>query len=176
VGFADAVKTCLRQYGTFTGRARRSEYWFFTLAHFLVLAALYVVVLVVGAATGALSGATDSTAAGAGGGIVMLLLTLVMCVVALGLFVPTLAVTVRRLHDTGRSGWWYLISLVPFGGIVILVFSCLDSTPGPNQFGPNPKGIGGYGPQSYQQFPPAGGYGNQSGYGNQPGYGNPQGF
>jgi uncharacterized membrane protein YhaH (DUF805 family) len=57
--------------------------------------------------------------------------------------VPSLAVAFRRLHDTGRSAWWILIALVPFvGAIVLLVFTCLDSTPGPNQFGQNPKGVG----------------------------------
>ena len=54
-------------------------------------------------------------------------------------FIPSLSVTVRRLHDTGRSGWWLLALLIPFGGIIIFVFSCLDSHPGDNRFGPNPK-------------------------------------
>ena len=67
--------------------------------------------------------------------------------------VPTLAVSVRRLHDTGRSGWWMLLSLVPFGGIVLLVFDCLDSEPGPNRFGPSPKQLVG-GP-AWPQQPPA---------------------
>ncbi len=58
---------------------------------------------------------------------------------ALALIIPSLAVTVRRLHDTNRSGWWYLITFVPLGGIVLLVFMCLDSEPGSNKWGPNPK-------------------------------------
>jgi uncharacterized membrane protein YhaH (DUF805 family) len=59
---------------------------------------------------------------------------------ALAMIVPSIAVTVRRLHDTDRSGWWYLLVLVPLiGGLVILVFMLLDSTPGSNRFGPNPK-------------------------------------
>ncbi|GAB6988544.1 DUF805 domain-containing protein [Paenibacillus pini] len=58
---------------------------------------------------------------------------------ALGLLLPALAVTVRRLHDIGKSGWWYFISWVPLaGGIILLVFLCLDSV-GDNQYGPNPK-------------------------------------
>ena len=62
-------------------------------------------------------------------------------ILGLGLLVPSIAVTIRRLHDTGRSGWWCLIGLVPVvGGIVLLVFMCLDSTPGANAYGPNPKG------------------------------------
>ena len=53
--------------------------------------------------------------------------------------IVSLAVSVRRLHDTDRSGWWLLLNIVPFGGIVVLVFSCLESTPGPNRFGASPK-------------------------------------
>jgi len=61
-------------------------------------------------------------------------------VLLIGTIVPDLAVGVRRLHDTSRSGWWLLIALVPFvGGIILLVFMCLDSTPGPNDYGPSPK-------------------------------------
>jgi uncharacterized membrane protein YhaH (DUF805 family) len=61
-------------------------------------------------------------------------------VFSLAMLVPGIAVTVRRLHDTGRSGWWILISLIPFlGWIVLLVFMVLDSHPGDNEYGPNPK-------------------------------------
>jgi uncharacterized membrane protein YhaH (DUF805 family) len=164
MGFTEAVKVCLRKYNSNRGRARRSEYWFFTLAHTLVLSALYVVLLVLAFATGAIGGADDSGVASAGGGIVTLLFGLLYLVVALALIIPSITVTVRRLHDTGRSGWWYFISLVPFGSIVLLVFCCLDSTPGPNQFGPNPKGVGGFAP--YGQFPPAPNqFGNPSSFG-----------
>ena len=59
---------------------------------------------------------------------------------ALGSTIPAIAVSVRRLHDTDRSGWWFLIQLIPLiGGIVLLVFFCLDSSPGQNRFGANPK-------------------------------------
>jgi uncharacterized membrane protein YhaH (DUF805 family) len=131
-----------------------------------VLLAVYAVLIAVMVGTGALGSVDDSGVASAGGGLASALLGLLFLVVALGLFLPSLAVTVRRLHDTGRSGWWYLISLVPFGGIVLLVFCCLDSTSGPNQFGPNPKGVGGFAP--YGQFPPAPGpnqFGNPSSFG-----------
>ena len=67
--------------------------------------------------------------------------------VALGLFLPNLAVAIRRLHDTDRSGWWVLINIVPLiGFIVYLVFVCSDSTPGDNQYGPSPKGQTGFNP------------------------------
>ena len=112
--FGNAVRSVFNQYAGFTGRARRSEYWFFVLFTFLVYLAASVVDAVLG-------------------------IPLFTLVVGLGLLVPTLAVSVRRLHDTGRSGWWMLLSLVPFGGIVLIVFDCLDSEPGPNRFGPSPK-------------------------------------
>lgn len=60
-------------------------------------------------------------------------------ILVLGIIIPSLAVIVRRLHDTGKSGWWYLISFIPFGSIVLLIFFCLDSEPGTNKWGPNPK-------------------------------------
>jgi uncharacterized membrane protein YhaH (DUF805 family) len=64
-------------------------------------------------------------------------------IVVLAFLVPSLAVTVRRLHDTNRSGWWILIGLIPLiGGIVLLVFECMDSQPGQNAHGPSPKGAG----------------------------------
>ena len=164
MSFTEAVRVCLRKYVDFSGRARRSEYWFWTLAQGLVLLAVYAVLIAVTIATGALGSVDDSGVASTGGGLVSALLGLLFLVVALGLFLPSLAVTVRRLHDTNRSGWWYLLSLVPFGSIVLLVFCCLDSTPGPNQFGPNPKGVGGFAP--YGQFPPAPDqYGNPSSFG-----------
>jgi uncharacterized membrane protein YhaH (DUF805 family) len=70
-------------------------------------------------------------------------------VFVLATFIPTLAVTVRRLHDTNRSGWWVLLEFVPIvGGLVLLVFMMLDSQPGANRFGPNPKGVPGPGTPS----------------------------
>ncbi len=72
----------------------------------------------------------------------MQLLTVLIYIYYLAILLPSLGVQVRRLHDTGRSGWWILIALVPFvGGIVLLVFNVLDSGPD-NEYGPNPKGVG----------------------------------
>ena len=115
VGFGDAVRSALGQYAGFRGRARRSEYWWFVL---------FFVLVYLGAAL------IDGILFG---------FPLLVVGVLLGLFVPNLAVSVRRLHDTNRSGWWLLLNLVPFGGIVVLVFQCLDSDMGPNQYGPSPK-------------------------------------
>ncbi|MFF4797877.1 DUF805 domain-containing protein [Streptomyces sp. NPDC001351] len=105
----------LKKYAVFSGRARRKEYWMF----WLFAAIIYVVLLAVGLA------------------IKVPYLALVFEVAIL---LPSLAVGVRRLHDTGRSGWWLLFGLVPLvGGITLLVFSCSDSQPGVNKYGPNPK-------------------------------------
>jgi len=148
MSFGTAVRTVLGQYATFSGRARRSEYWWWSLAYSIVFVVLYVLAIaLVGAQAITDPEATSLGAGGAAGAVVLGLLGLF----ALATFLPSLAVTVRRLHDTGRSGWWYLISFVPFGSIVLLVFSVMDSAPGTNTYGPNPKGVGdaGYGGQGY---------------------------
>jgi uncharacterized membrane protein YhaH (DUF805 family) len=114
----EAVRSVLGQYVGFTGRARRSEYWYWTLA--VVIGVVICIVLTA---------------------IAKIFLVLYILFL-LAVFLPGLSVLVRRLHDTGKSGWWVFIGLVPFvGGIVLLVFACLDSTPGTNQYGPSPKEI-----------------------------------
>ena len=120
----------LKNYAGFEGRARRAEYWQFALVNFIIIVVLDIIgVAIKFPFLGVLYG--------------------------LAVLVPSLAVAFRRLHDTNRSAWWILIGLVPFvGGIVLLVFACLDSTPGPNQFGPNPKGIG----NPADQYNPNAGY------------------
>jgi uncharacterized membrane protein YhaH (DUF805 family) len=114
----------LRQYADFSGRARRKEYWMFVLFNILIAVGIAIVESILGlgfAGFGPLSG-----------------------LYALALLIPSLAVSVRRLHDTGRSGWWVLIGFVPLIGlIVLLVFMVTDSEHGSNQYGPNPKGMGG---------------------------------
>lgn len=112
-GPVESVTAALRGYATFSGRSRRSEYWWFFLATLVV----YLVCAV-------LDGVVGST--------VFTLLAF------LALVVPTVAVTVRRLHDVGRSGAWWLLAFAPFGGIVLLVWMLTDSKPS-NQFGPSPK-------------------------------------
>jgi len=105
----------LKKYAEFNGRARRKEFWFFTLFNMIA----YVILGVIDTVTG------------------IGVLTLVY---SLGVLVPGLAVGARRLHDTGRSGWWLLIALIPLiGTIVLIVFFVLDSDPGDNAYGPNPK-------------------------------------
>ncbi len=121
----------LKQYATFEGRARRKEYWFFVLFYVLVFLVL-----------SAVDGVTGTYNADAGVGLLGGLYILAT-------LIPSLAVMVRRLHDTDRSGWWVLIGLIPLlGDLVLLVFMCLDSQPGGNRFGPNPKGVLGPGTPS----------------------------
>lgn len=151
MSITQSVRSVLGQYATFDGRARRSEYWWWTLVYSLVITVLYVLAIVLVGTDAASNPDSDSPGAG---GIVGLLLIGLMFLLALATFLPSLAVTIRRLHDSGRSGWWYLISLIPFGGIVLIVFAVTDSTPGPNQYGPNPKGLGdAYGGQGYGAAP-----------------------
>ena len=116
---------CLtKKYACFSGRARRQEYWLFVLFNFIVA-------LVAGFIGGFLAGATGVAA-----------FSFLGTVYNLAVLIPGFAVLFRRLHDIGKSGWWWLIGLVPFvGWIVLLVFCCLDGQPGENQYGPNPKGL-----------------------------------
>lgn len=105
----------LKKYVEFNGRARRTEYWMFFLFNFIVS-------FVLGFIDGLL-----------GTGVLGL-------IYALAVLLPSLAVAVRRLHDTGRSGWWVLIGLIPLIGVIVLIyFFVLDSETGDNAYGPSPK-------------------------------------
>jgi uncharacterized membrane protein YhaH (DUF805 family) len=108
--FIDVFKN---KYAQFDGRAGRPEYWFFILFHLIAIVVLMVLYLVL-----------DTL-----GSVLFLLYSLAA-------LVPLIAVTARRLHDTNRSGWWQLIALVPVVGLVLLVFTVLEGTPGNNNFGP----------------------------------------
>ncbi|MES2895160.1 MAG: DUF805 domain-containing protein [Pseudomonadota bacterium] len=124
----------IRKYAQFSGRARRKEYWMFCLLIIGIEIVFYALMGILGAGP---MMAGDPTA---GVNPIAGLLMLVFSVVMLGLFIPSLAVSFRRLHDTNRSAWWLLIALIPFLGVVVLlVFMLLDGTPGDNRFGPDPK-------------------------------------
>ncbi|MEO6604067.1 MAG: DUF805 domain-containing protein [Aeromicrobium sp.] len=111
----EAVQSVLSQYAGFTGRARRSEYWFWTLA--------VVIASVIGAILDSIIGAQ-----------------IFQIIIALATLVPGIAVGVRRLHDISKSGWFLLLALIPIvGAIVLIVWFCGDSHPD-NEYGPNPKG------------------------------------
>ena len=127
MGFGEAVKSFWSHYSKFKGRSRRSEYWWIQLFLVLTNLAVAAIDLVL------MNGDVERFIANGGGGIVGLIWILVT-------IVPALAVLVRRLHDTGKSGWWALIGFVPLvGGIVLLVFTVLDSDAGENKFGESPK-------------------------------------
>ena len=127
MNFVEAVRAFWSNYATFKGRSRRSEYWFIQL--FLILTNLGVAAIDLAL----MNGDIDRFIANGGGGIVGLIWILVT-------IVPALAVLVRRLHDTGKSGWWALIGFIPLGGaIVLLVFTVLDSDAGENKYGASPK-------------------------------------
>jgi uncharacterized membrane protein YhaH (DUF805 family) len=109
-------RVVLEKYADFSGRARRAEYWWFTLAN--IIAVLVLIILVA----------------------IAKIFWVLYILYLLALIVPSLAVTFRRLHDTDKSGWWILIGLVPFvGGIILLVLMCIDSTSGANQWGVSEK-------------------------------------
>ena len=137
MGFVEAVRTCLRKYVVFTGRARRSEFWFFEL--FVLLVNGLVLVVPFFNALQATSAPLQTTSAPPSrADLVMALLAILGLLTILALLLPHLAASVRRLHDTDRSGWWYFIILVPFGAFVLLILYCLPGTTGPNRFGPDP--------------------------------------
>ncbi|MGH3381178.1 MAG: DUF805 domain-containing protein [Actinoallomurus sp.] len=108
----------LKNYANFDGRARRTEYWMFFLINLIIA----VVLNVIGVAVKAAAFAGD--------------------IYALALLIPSIAVGVRRLHDTGRSGWWLLIGLIPLvGTIVLIVFLATEGQQGDNAYGPDPKQV-----------------------------------
>lgn len=162
----------LKRYAEFSGRSRRMEYWMWVVFQFLIGIAFWIIMAAVGGA--ALMSGDVTALAGAGG--LLLIIYLLYMLLMLAFLIPGLAVAVRRLHDTERSGWWILAPMVPYLvawfaifsaasagggggtigvigivcmlaalglGIMLLVFMFLDGTPGPNKYGPDPKGRGG---------------------------------
>ena len=114
MGFTEAVRTGFAKYATFSGRAARSEYWYWTLFVFVVSIGLAII---------------DNLLFGSGIGVVQSLFDL-------AILLPGIAVAVRRLHDIDRTGWWLLLGLAPVvGGIILLVWFCLRGTPGRNRYG-----------------------------------------
>ncbi|OUR94289.1 hypothetical protein A9Q87_01180 [Flavobacteriales bacterium 34_180_T64] len=110
----------LNNYVNFEGRARREEYWMFTLFHLIFIFLLVIIPIAL----------FDSP-----------LGTLPVLIYFLATFLPTLAVTIRRLHDTGKSGWFYLITFIPYlGGLILLIFTVENGNKGQNKYGPDPKG------------------------------------
>ena len=123
MSFGQAVTTVFSKYATFSGRARRREFWWW----YLFVTIVYVVASIIDRAAGLTYG--DLTY---GGGWLS-------SIAGLALLLPNLAVGVRRLHDTGRTGWWLLIGLVPFIGIIVLLYFFIFDSENDNQYGPYPK-------------------------------------
>ena len=112
----------LKNYAVFKGRAQRQEYWYFFLFNIIISIALSM-----------LDSALGNPGAGEGAGMIG-------TVYSLAILIPSIAVGVRRLHDTGRTGWWMLIGLIPLVGVLVLLyFFVQDSQPEANEYGPNPK-------------------------------------
>lgn len=133
MGFGDAIRSGFSKYVTFSGRASRSEYWWWTL--FIIVAQfglIFVDATLWGTTTsggGSISAQTDTP--------------ILTGIFLLGTFLPSLSVLVRRLHDKDRSGWWFWIYLVPLVGfIVLLVWFVTKGTDGPNSYGEDPLGGG----------------------------------
>ena len=114
MGFTEAVSSVLGKYVGFTGRASRSEYWYWIL--FYVLALIVAIVI-------------DRMLFG---------FAILQSILSLALLLPSIAVAIRRLHDLDRSGWWVLLAFVPIANIVLIVWFCMKGTTGPNQYGPDP--------------------------------------
>lgn len=111
--FIDAVK----RYVDFSGRARRKEYWMYMLFYFIFGVAVSIVATIIR-------------------------VPLLASLYSLALFLPSLGVSVRRLHDLGKSGWWFLLGFVPLvGGIILLIWFCTEGEQSSNQYGPNPKAV-----------------------------------
>ncbi|MAB48087.1 MAG: hypothetical protein CMC05_05610 [Flavobacteriaceae bacterium] len=116
------LKVVKENYANFNGRARRKEYWMFTLINTLIIFGLAIFV-------GLLA---DTNA--------VYFPAIILGLYVLGVFIPNLAVTVRRFHDTGKSGWYYLLSLIPYvGGLILIIMMAQNGDTGTNQYGPDPK-------------------------------------
>uniref|UniRef100_UPI004049201D DUF805 domain-containing protein n=1 Tax=Flavobacterium sp. TaxID=239 RepID=UPI004049201D len=112
-------------YANFEGRARRAEYWNYILGNIIITFSLYFVTFII-AFVPILN-------------IVSIVGIICIVVLSIGTIIPSLAVAVRRLHDTNKSGWYLLLNFVPIGNIVLIVFLATEGTRGPNSFGDDPK-------------------------------------
>ena len=121
-----------RRYADFSGRSRRMEYWMFVLLS-VIVSAISVALMIAGGFQG------DFASSDTPGGTFWLGVGL-LAIWGLGSFIPSIAVQVRRFHDQDRSGWMVLLGFIPYvGGIIVLVFMCLEGTRGANRYGPDPK-------------------------------------
>lgn len=125
--FSQSIKSVFSKYADFSGRATRSEFWYFYLFTFLVGMVYFFAVI-----TTAVTSGVDSSA--------LTVLQIIYYTYALAIMIPSLAVTVRRLHDTGHSGWWIFLNLLlVIGSIILFIWYITDSDPDTNEYGDNPK-------------------------------------
>jgi uncharacterized membrane protein YhaH (DUF805 family) len=129
MSFVEVITSGFKRYVDFQGRSSRSEYWWWFLFSFVISFVFGLVQVLIEAGAGGPNAAS---------GIVSALSSLV----SLALFLPSLAVALRRLHDTNRSGWWYLIAFTIIGIIPLLIWFCTRGTIGENRFGPDPLDSG----------------------------------
>ena len=122
MSMVDAYKAMWKNYAKFSGRARRSEYWWVILAQTLISTAFSLINMVAGdSALGAVA-------------------NVVISVYGLAKLIPMISLAVRRLHDIEKSGWWYLLNCIPcIGSIILIVFFCKEGTAGSNRYGDDPK-------------------------------------
>ena len=117
--------TVLRKYADFNGRSRRKEFWMFQLFNIIIL---FTISIILGIFLDLI---------GNGAGVISMILFFAY---AVAVVVPSIAVTIRRLHDINKSGWYYFVSFIPFiGSIILLIWLCTEGTLGPNQYGADPK-------------------------------------
>jgi len=146
-GFVEAIKRCFTKYADFAGRACRAEYWYWTLFNVIVGSIIMIGTVII--AESCSYGHWETYSYGSyyytnyydyiGGGVIF------YAIYGLATLLPTLAVFTRRMHDTGRSGLWFLLSCIPFvnfiGSIFLIVWCCEDSHTEPNQYGHSPKHV-----------------------------------
>ena len=125
-GFIQSYILMLKNYANFNGRTRRRDYWGAVLVNAVIVIVLQLVGAILGAVIGFLGG----------------LISIVGLLYSLAILVPGISISIRRMHDISKSGFFVLLALIPIvGWIIVLVLACMDSTPGSNQYGPNPKGM-----------------------------------
>ncbi len=122
--------TVLKKYAVCSGRARRAEYWYFLLFDVIIYFALSIISIVV------ISGSYNIL-----GNLNSLTNNILGTLYSLAILIPFLAVSIRRLHDIGKSGWMVLLSAIPIVNIWFYILMMIDSNPGENKYGPNPKGV-----------------------------------
>lgn len=118
------LKVVKENYANFDGRARRKEYWTYTLFVMLIYFAISIVLSIIAWISSTLGG----------------LLSIVLGLLSLAILIPSLAVTVRRLHDTGKPTWYLIFGFIPFVNLYLLYLLIIEGDKGPNEFGPDPKG------------------------------------